>query len=141
MKKILIIIILFFTSGCNFSNDIEVVCTKSNTVSGFTHSKKITLIFSENIIKNVTFVENYISTSNTNYDTIKSAKESFEGFIKNYKDIKTFNEIKKLDEQQEYYYEYSFDFTNMDNDDIKKINMVREYNKQILKLKEEMICE
>lgn len=99
------------------------------------------MIFSENKIKNVKFIENYKATGDVGYTTLESAKKSFENYISKYKNVSTFNAIKKIDEKQEYYYEYSFDFTNMSDKEIDNIGMVRDYNKQITELKKEMTCK
>lgn len=138
MKKIILFLIIVLVSGCslNGNKDFEAVCTKKEESNGFTNEKVITIYFNDtNNIKKLTENYKYSYTNEIGKSSFLGAKLALSSNINN-------NYIEEIvkDEENNYEVVYTLDVENLDDEELKKLNLRRNYYDQVREYKKNMIC-
>lgn len=126
MKKIIILFIPFFLTGCNPNHDFLKTCEKETNLSNYKENVKIDVSFDHD--DNVTKVSLNKKYETSDKEIINSLKESTQSFNKSLKNVN----IKENEEKNNYEVLYEINMTSVSDDellslDIKK-NSIKYFN-------------
>jgi len=141
MKKIILLLLIFIVSGCsiNGNKDFESICIKNETADGFIEEKKITIYFDQtDNIKKIINNYKYIYSNDNGKLSFEAAKMSLNDYMKNKEGY-----LKEIitEKENEYEVNYILNVIDLTDEELKKININRNYYNQIKKYKEDYICE
>lgn len=141
MKKIILLLLIFIVSGCsiNGNKDFESLCIKNESADGFIEEQKITIYFDQtDNIKKIINNYKYIYSNDNGKLSFDAAKMSLNDYMKNKEGY-----LKEIitEKENEYEVNYILDVIDLTDEELKKININRNYYNQIKKYKEDYICE
>ena len=141
MKRVFIFLlpILLLTGCVNGNRDFETVCEKKEKSEGFNENISYKIYSnSDNSITKI--IETYELTYDENSKYGKSAFDGAKIAINSYGQSKKY-EINVLeDKQDKYIISFTLDVTNLSDEELKNININRDFNKQKNIYSQDMTC-
>ena len=140
MKKLIVLLVPFILTGCvNGNRDFETVCEKKEKSEGFNENISYKIYSnSDNLITKI--IETYELTYDENSKYGKSAFEGSKIAINSYGKSKKYDINVLEDKEDKYIISFTLDISNLTDEELKNININRDFPKQKSIYSQDMTC-
>ncbi len=141
MKKVFILCILLFFTGCG-DKDFSVFCKREEEGPGFRAVEKVEVYFrNDDKITKLVKSYTYFFEDELGEMSFDAALLSLQSFTKMYSSMNGIEVLTLEDLENKKTIQYTFDFSVLSDEDLKKIGLNRNYLKMMEEYKKTMVCE